>query len=110
MAATPLERGLRALFGLLLIAGLATVVAALALHWAHAEAVIMASVVALLVVGVAASIARRRSRRVLQANAFRICPRCLAPLTGDGPCARCGFRYGSAADVERIWRELYGAA
>jgi hypothetical protein len=110
IAATPLERSIRVLFGVVLVAGLGLIIAALALRWPRAEAVVMGSVITLLAIGLAGVVARRRSRRVLEARQYRICPRCLSPLAGDGRCGVCGYEYGSVSDVEQLWRSLYGAA
>ena len=106
-AATPLERTLRLAFGVVLAAALVAIVAALAARWARAESITMGAILVVAMSAIAVAAARRHSRRVLERHQFRLCPRCLAPLTGDHRCETCGYEYGSISEIEGLWRRLY---
>ena len=52
----------------------------------------------------------QRTRRILIASNFLVCPRCLArldPSAAQGRCPNCGFAFESADSLETLWREIY---
>ncbi len=53
--------------------------------------------------------AHRRSKRLIQALNFRLCPRCRYDLTSsppDGLCPECGRSY-TDADLRNLWCRAY---
>jgi hypothetical protein len=106
-AATTLERTARRLFAVVLVVAMVTIITALAARWPRAESIVMGAIFAVAMAAVAGAAARRHSRRVLERHQYRLCPRCLSPLSGQDRCEVCGYPYGSASDVERLWRSLY---
>lgn len=112
MVATPLERTLWRVLVLLLVAALGAIIAAHVARWRHAEEVVFAAGIVVAATGIALGAARRRARRLLEANGFRVCPRCLSVLEAPlaGACARCGLEVGTPEDLEAFWRDQYRMA
>jgi hypothetical protein len=111
LVATPLERLFRRLFSGGLTVALIAIVCALVTQSPITEGVIFGSILVLIPLAIASSIATLRARRILECSRFHICPSCLAPMElqpGQSRCAACDYAFQSARELESLWRRLYG--